>query len=257
MDFFVRFLQEFLDKLSIETPIILSGHSFGGYLATEFAIAFSNRVEKLALVAPAGVMQSSNIIFDYYIMAAFFPTYENVLRAYTAMAYDPRFVTRDNSSIMHFINRMGLAFAKYVFMSTLLGIRYLPKLRSRLPQVRAPTLIIWGKNDQMTPFPDHGYFQQYLEDSKNKIETINHCGHTPFVEKPIRFLAILLKFLIGKDLYSQLYRQMANEDREKEKNIHMCQKCNRCAQYGCLVECPLDRCLYGYGPFRIPKCTIC
>src|SRR5919199_1814641 len=127
MDFFVRFLQAFLDTLNINRPIILCGHSFGGYLATEFSIAFSNRVEKLALVAPAGVMQSSNIVFDYYVMAALFPTYGNVLRAYTAMAYDPRFVTR-GISITHFINRMGLSFAKYAFMSTLLGIRHLPKL---------------------------------------------------------------------------------------------------------------------------------
>ena len=119
MDFYNRFLQEFLDRLNINRPVILGGHSFGGYLATEFSIAFSNRVEKLALVAPADVMLSSNIAFDQYIMAALFPTCGNVLRAYTAMAYDPRFVTGDNS-IMHFINRMGLAFAKHVFMSTLL-----------------------------------------------------------------------------------------------------------------------------------------
>ena len=256
MDFFIRFLQEFLDRLNINRPVILCGHSFGGYLATEFDIASSNRVEKLALVAPAGVMLSSNIIFDYYIMAAFFPTYGNVLRAYTAMAYDPRFVTRD-ISITHFINRMGLSFAKYAFMSTLLGIRHLPKLWGRLLQVLAPTLIIWGKNDQMTLLPDDGYFQQYLEDPKNSVKTINHCGHTPFLEKPIRFLAILLRFLIGRNLYSRLYRQMTDEDREKEKNMHMCEACNRCAQYGCLVECPLDRCLYGNWSFRIPKCTLC
>jgi 2-hydroxy-6-oxonona-2,4-dienedioate hydrolase len=244
-----------LDRLNIDRPIILCGHSFGGYLATEFSIAFSNRVEKLALVAPAGVIRSSNIIFDYYIMAAFFPTYGNVLRAYAAMAYDPRFVTGD--SIMHFINRMTLAFAKYAFMSTLLGMRHLPMLLGRLLQVLAPTLIMWGENDQMMPLPGDGYLQQYLEDPKNSVKTVNHCGHTPFVEKPIRFLAILLNFLIGQDLYSRLYKQMTDEDREKEKNMHMCKECNRCAQYGCLVECHLDRCLYGNRSFRIPKCTLC
>lgn len=111
-------------------------------------------------------------------------------------------------------------------------------LLGRLLQVLAPTLIMWGENDQMMPLPGDGYLQQYLEDPKNSVKTVNHCGHTPFVEKPIRFLAILLNFLIGQDLYSRLYKQMTDEDREKEKNMHMCKECNRCAQYGRLVECP-------------------
>lgn len=156
------------------------------------------------------------------------------------------------------MNRMRLPNAMYALMSALLGIRNSLKLRDKLPKIKSPTLIIWGKNDKMTPPPDDIYFQEYCENPKNNIKKINHCGHTPFVEKPIRFLAILLKFLLGKDLYSRLYRQMTDQDREKEKNVHMCEECNRCAQHGCLVECPLDRCLYDdITPFRIPKCTLC
>jgi hypothetical protein len=143
-------------------------------------------------------------------------------------------------------------------MSTFLGLRPPLQLRERLSQVLAQTLIIWGENDDMTPPPDDKYLQEYHENPKNSSKRINHCGHTPFVEKPIRFLAILLKFLIGRDLYSRLYRQMTGQDREKEKNMHMCEECIQCAQYGCLVECPLDKCLYDdINTFRIPKCRLC
>jgi pimeloyl-ACP methyl ester carboxylesterase len=254
MDFFVRFLQAFLDKLNIEKAIIC-GHSFGGYLATEFAIRSSNRVEKLVLIAPVGITQSLTLVFDQYILAALFPTYENALKAFRNTAFDPRFVTED--SVRDFIRRITLPNAKYAFMSIFLGIRHSPNLLYRLPKIKSPSLIIWGENDNMTPPPGSRYLQQYQQNPNNAIAEINHCGHTPFVEKPIRFLAVLLKFLIEKNLYSRLYRQMTDEDREKEKNVHMCEKCNGCAQYGCLVECPLDRCLYGKGPFRIPKCALC
>ena len=51
---------------------------------------------------------------------------------------------------------------------------------------------------------------------------------------------------------------MTDQDREKEKNMHMCKECIQCAQYGCLVECPLDRCLCDdIKTFTIPKCRLC
>jgi|GEM_PF-166804 len=256
MDYFVRFLQAFLDKLNIGRPIILCGHSFGGYLATEFSIAFNNRVDKLILVAPVGVSKSSTRVLDKYVFAALYPIYEDALKAFVGMAFDPRFITED--SVRDFTDRMRLPNAKYTLMSTLLGLRPPLQLRERLSQVLAQTLIIWGENDDMTPPPDDKYLQEYHENPKNSSKRINHCGHTPFVEKPIRFLAILLKFLIGRDLYSRLYRQMTDQDREKEKNMHMCEECIQCAQYGCLVECPLDKCLYDdINTFRIPKCRLC
>ena len=256
MNYFVSFLQQFLDRLNIDRSIVLCGHSFGGILATEFARAFNNRVDKLVLVAPAGVLRFSTHALDKYILSALSPTNENALDAFQDMAFDPRFITED--SLRDFINRMRLPNAKYALLSTVMGIRDSPHLLERLSQVLAPILIIWGENDEITPLPDGKYLQEYHENPKNRSKTINHCGHTPFVEKPIRFLAILLKFLIGKDLYSLLYRQMTDQDREKEKNMHMCKECIQCAQYGCLVECPLDRCLYDdIKIFTLPKCRLC
>jgi hypothetical protein len=207
-------------------------------------------------VAPVGVSKSSTRVLDKYVFATLYPIYEDALKAFVGMAFDPRFITED--SVRDFTDRMRLPNAKYTLMSTLLGLRPPLQLRERLSQVLAQTLIIWGENDDMTPPPDDKYLQEYHENPKNSSKRINHCGHTPFVEKPIRFLAILLKFLIGRDLYSRLYRQMTGQDREKEKNMHMCEECIQCAQYGCLVECPLDKCLYDdINTFRIPKCRLC
>lgn len=72
---------------------MLIGHSLGGYLATEFAIKYGEKVEKLILVAPAGPRRDSNHILDQYIRAALYPTYENALRAFMDMAFDPSTVS--------------------------------------------------------------------------------------------------------------------------------------------------------------------
>jgi 2-hydroxy-6-oxonona-2,4-dienedioate hydrolase len=162
MDYFVSFLQQFLDRLNIDKSIVLCGHLFGGILATEFARAFNNRVDKLVLVAPAGVL-SSNHALDKYILSALYPTYENALDAFQDMAFDPRFITED--SLRDFINRMMLPNAKYALISTVMGIRDSPHLRVRVSQVLAPTLIIWGENDKMTS-PDDKYLLEFSNNPK-------------------------------------------------------------------------------------------
>jgi 2-hydroxy-6-oxonona-2,4-dienedioate hydrolase len=189
MDFFIGFFQGLLRDLQIDRPIIV-GSSFGGYLATEFAIRFNNRVEKLVLAAPAGAMRSSTSVLDQYIMAALYPTYENALRAFMDMAFDPSVVTED--TVRDFINRMRLPNAKYAFMSTLLGIRDSPKLQDRIQKVLAPTLLLWGDSDNMIPLQ---YSKEYTMIPYSKLVVIKDCGHVPFVEKPIMFNQTILRFL--------------------------------------------------------------
>jgi long-chain acyl-CoA synthetase len=47
-------LETALDLLKVSTPIVLVGHSFGGAIATDFAIRHPERVERLILIATAG-----------------------------------------------------------------------------------------------------------------------------------------------------------------------------------------------------------
>jgi len=47
-------LETALDLLKVSTPIVLAGHSFGGAIATDFALNHPERVERLILIATAG-----------------------------------------------------------------------------------------------------------------------------------------------------------------------------------------------------------
>lgn len=192
IDFFLEFILDFLGKLRIER-MNLVGSSFGGFIAAEFAIRFANRVNKLILAAPAGIMRSSTRVLDQYIMAALYPTHDNALRAFKEMAFDPRIVSDD--TIKDFVNRMRLPNSKYAFMSTLLGIKDSPNFLPRLARITSPTLGIWGENDKMIP----PHYAQELETIPNyELVLMENCGHTPYVEKPSEFSNIVLRFLSSR-----------------------------------------------------------
>ncbi len=108
------------------------------------------------------------------------------------MANDPSVVSEE--TVRDFMNRMRLPNAKYAFMSTLLAMRDSQSLSKSLSKIDVPTLLIWGENDRMIPL---AYSKEYTEISRSKLTIIDNCGHTPFVEKPVEFNDIVLKFLKG------------------------------------------------------------
>ena len=58
-----------LDELQLEKPFVLVGHSFGGAVATEYAVAHPDQVEQLVLVATAGEF----ILNPFYRLLLRFP----------------------------------------------------------------------------------------------------------------------------------------------------------------------------------------
>jgi 2-hydroxy-6-oxonona-2,4-dienedioate hydrolase len=242
-DFFISFLQEFLENLHIDNKLSIIASSFSGRLATEFAIRFSNTIEKLVLAAPAGTKSLFTPAFLHYIFAAHTHAYEDALTAFRNMVYDPRIVTAD--LIKDFMNRMYLPHAIDVLDSTLKELSRSPQLHGRLSKIRNPTLLIWGENDPIIPKEEHA--SEYLEIPDSHVELIPQCGHSPFVEKPLEFTEIVLRFLSKQEeLFSGDYKH-----KEKYKNWHQCREC------GSLFECPPDRCQYNTTKFRIEQCVRC
>jgi 2-hydroxy-6-oxonona-2,4-dienedioate hydrolase len=189
--FFVKFLKNFLYSLGVKKTSI-GGSSLGGLVAAEFAINNSNIVNKLILVSPAGTMETSTKTLEEYILAALYPTHDNVWRAFINMAFDPSTVTE--RTIEHFIDRMKLPNAKYAFMSTMLGIRNTTNLVSRLKKILSPTMIIWGEQDLMIPVK---YAEYYRNIPNSVLKVIPKCGHTPHTERPKVFSKIAIDFLKG------------------------------------------------------------
>ena len=62
-----------------------------------------------------------------------------------------------------------------------------------LPKLRVPSLIIWGKQDNVTPPNVAEEFHRLLPESK--LVWINNCGHAPMMEHPDEFNNSILNWL--------------------------------------------------------------
>ena len=63
----------------------------------------------------------------------------------------------------------------------------------KLYQIKAPTLLVWGKQDTITPPFVAEKFHDLIENSQ--LFFLDQCGHAPMMEKPEDFNNILEKFL--------------------------------------------------------------
>ena len=66
-------------------------------------------------------------------------------------------------------------------------------LGDKLHQIKSPTLLVWGKDDNVTPAFVGQKFNELIEGSK--LVFLDECGHAPMMEKPLQFNQILEKFL--------------------------------------------------------------
>jgi pimeloyl-ACP methyl ester carboxylesterase len=71
--------------------------------------------------------------------------------------------------------------------------RPLPQSRGRLAEIRVPTLLVWGRDDRVTPPDVARRFQSLLRDAR--LVFLPSCGHAPMLEQPDAFAATVENWL--------------------------------------------------------------
>ena len=71
-------------------------------------------------------------------------------------------------------------------------------LDGKLDKIKQPTLLVWGREDLLTPLAMGERFKQDIKGSQLLI--FDKCGHVPQMEKAAEFNSALLKFLSGENL---------------------------------------------------------
>jgi pimeloyl-ACP methyl ester carboxylesterase len=64
-----------------------------------------------------------------------------------------------------------------------------------LRKVPTPALIVWGRQDAIIPVECGELYQKALPNAT--LQVIDHCGHSPAIEKPQEFLRVVTEFLSG------------------------------------------------------------
>lgn len=188
IDDYALFYLDLFDKLAL-SGFDLAGFSLGGWLAAEIAIRQPQRIRRLVLVAPAGLVVETAPapgLFD-------FPPEE--LPAY--LAHDPANAARyfpagPDPAFDAGIHREVMGFAKLIKTHP----QGNPKLGAWLHRLTMPTLVIWGEKDRLRPTPQAKAWMDALP--AGELALVPDTGHLVFEESPAA-ASLVTNFLAKHD----------------------------------------------------------
>lgn len=192
-------LDDFTTELGLQ-ELILMGHSFGGWVALEFAVLFNRKLQKLVLVDTLGVNPSLMTfpdIFNVYpheSLGLIFRDPEFGKRLLGVEAGERGFSLAGQTIGSASISDKGRDRRSLSVMAWN-PLLYNPKLPSQLRRINVPTLVVWGKHDKLTPIRIGRYLQRELKNAR--LAVIEGCGHAPTMEKPEALAKIVAEYLKG------------------------------------------------------------
>ncbi len=199
-----RHLIDFMNTIGIDR-FSVGGSSYGALIAGLVYFEIPERVDKLILVG-------SSSVFD---------TDENYRKALQG-AYDNAAKTIGNPNLADCRRRMDNAVHDPATVPEALLIMQLTqyarpdrvefyvtanrnrveaessigyRIRDKLEQIKVPTLVITGKQDQRTNWQNTEIEAKRIPDIR--CVTIDQCGHLPYIEHPLEFNAVAADFLRG------------------------------------------------------------
>jgi 2-hydroxy-6-oxonona-2,4-dienedioate hydrolase len=169
----------------LKQPAVLVGNSFGGHIAAKMAIARPDLVRGLVLAGASGLIEKS-MVSDVQIR----PSREWLQRKIGELFYDqskmnPDDVERAYKELTDRDHARAMVRLSRTARKNHLG--------EELRHVKAPTLIIWGRQDIVTPPEACDQFASKIVN--NSVVWLDNCGHAPMIEKPDEFGAAMNDFL--------------------------------------------------------------
>ena len=163
--------------------IVLAGHSMGGAIAQEFALTYPERLAGLVLVGTGARLRVAPQILDG-LMADF----EGTTAMVTAWAHGP---DTPSKMLQEYTRRL-----RHVPVSVIRGDYLACDAFDRRPDVSrisAPTLIICGTADRMTPLKYSEWLREQIPDAE--LVRIPDAGHMVMLEAQSQVVEAVTEFL--------------------------------------------------------------
>jgi pimeloyl-ACP methyl ester carboxylesterase len=202
---YARILDSLLETLQIDAATVV-GNSMGGFVSSELAIAFPQRVERLVLISGAGISTYRHKQVER--LEPYLRRVAPMVAAYTGWTaarsdwiarraglrnISLGFVTRHPSRLPAPLAAEQIRGAgKPGFMQALRANIDYP-IRERLPEIACPTLIVWGDEDKVIPVGDASMFEELIPNSRKVI--FEGTGHMAMLERPGAFNELLAGFI--------------------------------------------------------------
>jgi pimeloyl-ACP methyl ester carboxylesterase len=182
---------ELLDALKLSAPIV-AGHSFGALLAAEIAAASPKSVSKLVLIDPVGLWRDDLPVKNWMVLAEkarrptlFADPESEGAKRFFAVPSDPDERLDTLSQVVWSQACTG----KFVWPIADRGFA------RRAHRISAPTLIVWGKADQIIA---SDYAQEFATRIAGaRVQLIERAGHLPHLEEREAVMKVVRGFLGG------------------------------------------------------------
>ncbi|MDI1318168.1 alpha/beta fold hydrolase [Flavobacterium sp.] len=193
IDLFSDDLVSFMDKLDI-TKAIICGLSMGGFIALNAIKRFPDRFEALILCDTNCIADTTEVKENRYQKIEQINTDGVVAfnEKFIKNVFHPDSIT-NKIELVENLRAIVFANSKEIITAGLTALAERSETCSSLEFITVPTLIICGKEDEVTPLVQSQFMQEHIKGSSLKI--IDNAGHVSNLEHPDEFNEYLVEFL--------------------------------------------------------------
>ena len=193
IDLFADDLVTFMDSLQIEKAIVC-GLSMGGFIALNAIKKYPKRFEALILcdtqcVADTSeILEKRNKIIDEIEVKGVKDFNEGFIKSVFH-----KDTLENNMELVALLRSVVFANSQHIISQGLMALAGRSETCSILSEIKVPTLIICGREDEVTPLSQSEYMHKNIKGSI--LQVIDHAGHVSNLEKPDIFNEHLGNFL--------------------------------------------------------------
>ncbi|MBK7566615.1 MAG: alpha/beta hydrolase [Bacteroidetes bacterium] len=181
---FVDYVERFVAWKKYDKVIVM-GNSLGGHIALIYALRNPEKIKGVVLTGSSGLFESA--MGDSYPKRG---DYEYIKKKAELTFHNPAFATKELvDELFDIVNDRN----KVLRVLTTAKSAIRQNLAEEVSKITAPTLLVWGNNDTITPPFVGEEFHKLIPNSK--LLFIDECGHAPMMEQPEEFNRYLSEFL--------------------------------------------------------------
>lgn len=188
------YMKDILDALSLN-QVNMVGNSMGGAITARFAATYPDRIITATLLDPAGVFEYDSELVDRVRNGEnpLIVTQPGDFEKLVDFALEKKpFVPWPIYSVMEEKALANATINQHIF-AQIRDSGYQPAFRQALETIRAPVLIVWGREDRVINVRNADVFDARIPRSKKII--LDGIGHAPMVEVPERTAALVRDFI--------------------------------------------------------------
>ncbi len=173
VDKYAESIVSWMDAVGIDQALMV-GHSMGGAIAQTLCLQYPERVTGLVLIGTGAKLSvNQDLLHKFSIPSSTPAAIDLVIKWSWNNTKDAKLLKKVKEQMLEI--RSAVIYGDYLACNKF-------DLTARVGQIQAPTLIIVGENDKMTPLDLNKQLESKIP--KAKMSVISECGHMVMLEHP-------------------------------------------------------------------------